>query len=59
MNNYFYNANNRYIYSGDRTSASPIREARRLVTEAEAKAIDRQEARIRQLERERRAANNK
>ena len=59
MNNCFYNANNRYIYSGNKESASPIREARRLCTEAEAKAIDRQEARIRQLERERRAANNR
>lgn len=54
MNNYFYNPNNRYVYVGNKESASPIREARRLVTEAEARAIDRQEARIRQLERERR-----
>ena len=55
MNNLFANANNRYIYAGDRTSASPVREMSRQCTEAEAKAYDRLEKQIRELERQRKS----
>ena len=54
MKNLFANVNNRYIYAGDRTSAYPVREMRRQCTEQEAKAYDRLEKRIRELERQRR-----
>lgn len=54
MKNLFANTNNNYIYAGDRTSASPVREMSRQCTEAEAKAYNRLEKRIKELERERR-----
>lgn len=54
MKNLFANVNNNYIYAGDRTSASPIREMSRQCTEQEAKTYDRLERKIRELERQRR-----
>ena len=54
MRNLFTNINNNYIYAGDRTSASPVKEMSRQCTETEARAYDRLERRIRELERQRR-----
>lgn len=52
----FFNSSNRTIYKGDKTAASPVEACRPLITDEEARLIDRQEARIRQLEQE--AKNN-
>ena len=54
MRNLFANVNNNYIYAGDRTSASPVREMSTPCSEQEARAYDRLEKRIRELERQRR-----
>lgn len=54
MRNYFTNPTNNYIYAGDKTSASPVREMSRQCSEEEAKAYDRIEKRIRELERQKR-----
>lgn len=53
--------NNNYIYCNysnniGGNSCSPIREASRACTEAEAKAIDKQEKRIKELEKARRSS---
>ena len=53
MRNYFANPNNNYIYAGDRTSASPVREMSRPCTEEEARAYDRLDKKIRELEKQR------
>lgn len=55
MRNYFANVNNRYIYAGDKTSASPVQEMSRPCSETEARAYDRLEKKIRELERQRRS----
>ena len=54
MRDLFANVNNNYIYAGDRTSASPVKEMSRQCSEQEAKAYDRLEKKIRELERQRR-----
>ena len=51
LKNLFFHKNNKNIYKGSKSSASPIREAHALPTEAQAKSIERHEAMIRQLER--------
>ena len=48
----FFKTSSRTIYRGNKETASPIREAYALPTEAEAKQIDREDAKIRQLEKE-------
>ena len=50
--NLFFHRNNRNIYKGTKESASHVREVYALPTTQEARSIDRQEAQIRQLERE-------
>lgn len=61
MKDLYLNSNNNYIYCnyGNNSvgiSCSPIREASRCCTEAEAKAYDRQEKRIKELERMKRSS---
>ena len=56
MKDLYFNSNNRTIYANYGGSGSPIREASRACTEAEAKAIDRQEKRIKELERMKRSS---
>ena len=53
MINYFANPNNNYIYAGDKTSASPVREMSRPCTDAAAKYYDDIDKKIRALERQR------
>ena len=48
----FFHKNNRNIYKGTKEIASPIREAYKLPTQAEARSIDKQEVQIRQLEKQ-------
>lgn len=55
--NLFFHKNNNNIYEGTKESASPIREAHTLPTQNDARSIDRQKAKIKQLERE--AKNNR
>lgn len=50
--NLFFHENNRNIYKGTKESASPVREVQTLPTIQEAGSIDRQEAQIRQLEKQ-------
>ena len=54
MKDLYFNPNNRTIYANYGSSGSPIREASRACTEAEAKAYDRLEKQIKELERARR-----
>ena len=54
MRDLFANINNNYIYAGDKTSASPVREMSRQCSEQEAKAYDRLEKKIRELKKQRR-----
>ena len=49
--NLFFHKNNRNIYKGCKESATPIKEARTLPTQTEAKTIDTQDTIIKQLER--------
>lgn len=56
MKDLYFNPNNRTIYANYGNSGSPIREASRACTEAEAKVIDRQEKRIKELERMKRSS---
>lgn len=51
LKNLFHHKNTNTIYKGTAKSASPVRECRALPTQAEANYIDRQEAKIRELER--------
>lgn len=50
--NLFFHKNNRNIYKGTKESASPIKEAYTLPTQTEARSIDKQEAQIKQLEKQ-------
>lgn len=50
--NLFFHENNRNIYKGTKEGASPIREAYAVPTAQEARSIDRQEAQIKQLEKQ-------
>lgn len=50
--NLFFHKHNRNIYKGTKESASPIREAHALPTTQEARSIDKQEAQIKQLEKQ-------
>lgn len=52
LKNLFFHENNRNIYKGAKESASPVREAHTLPTTQETRSIDRQEAQIRQLEKQ-------
>ena len=50
--NLFFHKNNRNIYKGTKEGASPVKEAHATPTTQEAKSIDRQEAQIKQLEKQ-------
>ena len=50
--NLFFHENSRNIYKGTKECASPIKEAYSLPTTQEARSIDRQEAQIKQLEKQ-------